>query len=103
MTFLPLETEIFIYQHLLDSDENINLLKTFSVKEKNGKGLELYLRNSSVSDEENSFARTYLIKDKRSKELAAYFSLRAGLFTISADEDFFLYDSCNRTCKFCCE
>lgn len=89
MTFLPLEIEIFTYQHLLDSDENMALIQTFSVKEKTGRGLELYLKNTSVFDEENSFARTYLIKDKRSKELAAYFSLRSGLFTISASEDFF--------------
>ncbi len=73
----------------MDADENINLIKTFSVKENPGEGLEKYLKNNSVIDEENSLARTYLIKDKRSKELAAYFSLRSGLFTISASEDFF--------------
>lgn len=49
MTFLPLETEIFTYQHLLDSDENIALIQTFSVKEKTGKGLELYLKNTSAA------------------------------------------------------
>ncbi len=34
MTFIPLETEIFSYQHLLDSDENLKLIKSFSVYDK---------------------------------------------------------------------
>ncbi len=89
MKFIPLETEIFTYQHLLDSDENLTLIKDFKVKEETGKGLENYLKNVSEYDERNDFARTYLIKDKRTKELAAYFSLRSGLFTIEATDDFF--------------
>ena len=89
MTFIPLETEIFSYQHLLDSDENLKLIKSFSVKEESGKGLENYLKNVSEIDERNDLARTYLVKDKRTKELAAYFSLRSGLFTIEISEDYF--------------
>lgn len=92
MTFLPLETEIFTYQHLLDSDENIDLIQTFSVKEKTGKGLELYLKNTSVFDEKNSFARTYLIKDKRSKELAAYAHYeKFGFYRLDAEKEKFVH------------
>ena len=51
MKFIPLETEIFTYQHLLDSDENLTLIKDFKVKEETGKGLENYLKNVSEYDE----------------------------------------------------
>ena len=68
MKFIPLETEIFTYQHLLDSDENLTLIKGFRVKEETGKGLENYLKNVSEYDERNDFSRTYLIKDKRTKD-----------------------------------
>ena len=62
MTFIPLETEIFSYQHLLDSDENLKLIKSFSVKEESGKGLENYLKNVSEIDERNDLARTYFVR-----------------------------------------
>lgn len=89
MVFIPLETDIFTYQHLLDSEDNTNLIKSFKVKEPSGKGLENYLKKNSVFDEQNGFARTYLVLDKKTKELAAYFSLRSGLFTVEATEDYF--------------
>lgn len=89
MIFIPLENDIFTYQHLLDSEDNIHLIKSFNVKEPSGKGLENYIKNNAIYDEQNNFARTYLIKDKKKKELAAYFSLQSGLFTVEAVEDYF--------------
>ena len=84
---LPLEHEIFTYEHLLDSSENLDLIKDFLVTDKNGIGLEYYLKETSYADEKAQLNSTYLVKDKVTKEIAGYFSLRTGLFTISEDED----------------
>ncbi|HBB43542.1 MAG TPA: hypothetical protein DCZ74_08500 [Treponema sp.] len=65
-------------------------MKSFSVSQKSGAGLENYLKNVAPSDEELSFARTYLVKSKSTHEIAAYFTLRNGLFTLElGDDDFY--------------
>ena len=40
----------------------MKLIKSFSVKEESGKGLENYLKNVSEIDERNDLARTYLVR-----------------------------------------
>lgn len=82
---LKIEHPIFMYEHLLDSPENAAQIAGFSVAEESGRGLEDYLKNISIYDEQESLNSTYLVKDKITRELAGYFSLRTGLFVISAD------------------
>lgn len=67
MVFLPLETELFYYEHLLDSTDNLKLIKDFCVKNPSGQGLERYIKELAESDEKDGSARTYLVKDKFSK------------------------------------
>lgn len=88
---LQTENELFYYEHLLDSTENLELIKSFYVKEKYGKGLESYLKKNAYNDEIRDEARTYLVKDKKTKELVGYFSLKAGM--TSFNEKNFLFKS----------
>lgn len=89
MIFLPLETDLFYYEHLLDSSENLNLIQKFCVVNESGYGLERYLKEFAQLDEESGAARTYLVKDKITHEVVAYYSLKSGLFTVDAGEDYF--------------
>ena len=89
MMLLPLENETFFVQHLLDSSENIPAIQSFTVGQESGGGLENYLKHASVAEEKASVARTYLVKSKKSGEIAAYFTLRNGLFTLELSEDYF--------------
>lgn len=73
--------EDFIVEHIFQSPENKELVKTFSVSN-DAKGLELYLKEVAEIEESDKQTRTYLIKDKYSGELACYFSLRTGLVTL---------------------
>ena len=41
MIFLPLETELFYYEHLLDSSDNLKLIQDFCVSNKSGYGQQL--------------------------------------------------------------
>ena len=85
MIFLPLETELFYYEHLFDSSDNLRLIQDFCVSNSSGTGLERYIKELAESDEQDGSARTYLVKDKYTHELIAYLSLKTALFTIDAD------------------
>lgn len=89
MIFLPLETELFYYEHLFDSSENTRLIQDFCVANISGLGLERYIKNLAADDEKDGSARTYLVKDKFSHEIVAYFSLKSGLFTVDAENGYF--------------
>lgn len=89
MMLFPLENDTFYCQHLTDSKENLSLIKKFSVAQPTGKGLELYLKKAAELEEKQSSARTYLVKAKNTDELVAYFTLKAGLFTIDISDDCF--------------
>lgn len=90
MMMIPLENPKFYIQHLSENPENLTEIKSFSVSQESGAGLENYLKNVAPSDEESSFARTYLVKSKSTHEIAAYFTLRNGLFTLElSDDDFY--------------
>lgn len=86
MMLISLDNDTFFCQRLLDTNENISAIQDFFVSQPTGKGLEMYLKNVAIAEEQASSARTYLIKSKRTREIAAYFSLRAGLFTIGSDD-----------------
>ena len=89
MIFLPLETELFYYEHLFNSSDNLRLIQDFCISNSSGAGLERYIKELAESDEQDGSARTYLVKDKFTHELVAYFSLKTGLFTIDADNGYF--------------
>ena len=69
--------------------DNLQLIQDFCVTNTSGYGLERYIKELAESDEKDGSARTYLIKDKFTHEIVAYFSLKSGLFTIDAGNDFF--------------
>ena len=50
---------------------------------KKGCGLEMYLKKYAFYDEELKLSRTYLVLDSSTKQIAAYFTLRTGLITVS--------------------
>ena len=82
MLIAPIENENFKYEHLLSSLQNIEDIKSFSVAKETGKGLEFYLKERAEAEERTGENRTYLVRDKETNELAAYFSLHTGSFTI---------------------
>lgn len=69
-------------EHLLASSKNMDAIQNFCVAKASGKGLERYLKENAVIEEKNKSNRTYLVKDKVTDEIAGYFSLRTGLFTL---------------------
>lgn len=71
--------EKFIVRHILEED--VQLISSFTVKRKEGKGLERYLKKYALNEEKEG-SRTYLVIDNETKELAGYFTLRTGLITI---------------------
>ena len=79
---------VFYYEHLLDSSDNLQFIQDFCVTNTFGYGLERYIKKLAESDEKDGSARTYLVKDKFTHEIVAYFSLKTGLFTIDAGNDF---------------
>lgn len=48
-----------------------------------GYGLEVYLKKYALDDELANISRTYLVLDRNTKQIAAYFTLRTGLITVS--------------------
>lgn len=46
MIFLPLETELFYYEHLFDSSDNLRLIQDFCVSNSSGTGLERYIKGA---------------------------------------------------------
>ena len=82
------EDEDFIVEHLLESPENLELIRSFSVGNA-AMGLEIFLKAAAEREEEEKQTRTYLVKDKFSGELACYFSLRTGLVTLQVNGDGF--------------
>lgn len=87
---MSIQKEQFRYEHLFASAKNLEDIKSFRVDKYSGKGLERYLKQNAVEEEINKSNRTYLVKDKVTDEIAGYFSLRTGLFTLdisTPDED----------------
>lgn len=68
------------YYELIHLSEDVDL-SDFSTKK--GYGLEVYLKKYALDDEELKMARTYPVLDASTKQIAAYFTLRTGLITVS--------------------
>lgn len=84
-----LKNDSFYCQHLFDNESNVSAIKNFYVEQPSGKGLEDYLKFSAATEEGFSSGRTYIVKSNLTNEIAAYFTLKSGLFTVSAGEDLF--------------
>ncbi len=82
MLLAPIENEKFKYEHLIATTQNLEEIKSFFVEKETGKGLERYLKLMAEPEEYNGGNRTYLVRDKGTNEIAAYFSLRTGSFTL---------------------
>ncbi len=82
MLLAPVENEKFRYEHLISTPQNLEEIKTFTVAKQTGKGLERYLKLMAEPEEYSGGNRTYLVRDKETDEIAAYFSLRTGSFTL---------------------
>ena len=81
--------ELLKCEHLSFDVHTINQIEKFKVKYKDAVNLELYLKEFSPKDELHHRNRTYLVKDKFTDEIACYFSLRNGLFTLNTKDDYF--------------
>ena len=87
MYIVPIETDHFVYEHLFETEENLTEILSFEVEKPTGKGLEFYLKNTAEYEERKRSNRTYLVRDKKTKEIAGYFSLRTGLFTLDSGRE----------------
>ena len=87
MYIVPIETDHFVYEHLFETEENLTEILSFEVDKPTGKGLEFYLKNMAEYEERKRSNRTYLVRDKKTKEIAGYFSLRTGLFTLDSGRE----------------
>lgn len=74
--------ESFYCEHLLESEINELLIQNFTVKNPSGENLAKFLKFLAIQNEASNENRTYLIKDKSTNEIAGYFALRNGLFTL---------------------
>ena len=91
MLIAKIEDKKFRLEHLLSSPNSLNDIKSFYVEKQTGKGLERYIKDFAESEEYEGSNRTYLVRDKVTDEIAAYFSLHTGSFTLKdsnqSDED----------------
>ena len=74
-----LNTDIFCISHLCEKD--LLDLDDFRIANRNGKGLEYYLKQLAYKEEKCNFARTYLVRNSATNEIVAYFTLKTGLIT----------------------
>ena len=86
MLTISIENRWFRYEHLFARSGTLKEIKSFTVAKETGKGLEYYIRDIASEEEQKHINRTYIVRDKFSDEIAGYFSLRAGLFTIEDDD-----------------
>ena len=82
MLIAKIEDKKFRLEHLLSSPNSLNDIKSFYVEKQTGKGLERYIKDFAESEEYEGSNRTYLVRDKVTDEIAAYFSLHTGSFTL---------------------
>ena len=79
------EADGYSLSHLLESDDNFDLIADFSVSN-NAAGLEVYLKYDAINDERENMGRTYFVKDNSTGEAVCYFSLKTGLITMQSDD-----------------
>ena len=82
MLLAPINDKKFRHEHLFYSPNIIEELQSFEVEKQSGKGLERYIKLFAESEEYERSNRTYIVRDKETNEIAAYFSLHTGSFTL---------------------
>lgn len=85
---ISLSNEMFLCEHLGFDAFTTQQVSKFKVKHPEAINLEFFLKESAPKEQTKHSNRTYLIRDKHSQELACYFSLRNGLFTLPDDSHF---------------
>lgn len=75
-----IENELFYCHKVSNSD--IEDIRNFKSRDE-GKGLENYLKEDAIRDEKDNNMRTYIVRSKKTNDLVAYFSLKAGLISLS--------------------
>lgn len=73
------ENGLFSCSHI--SPVDIDDIRKFTPAYSSGKGVVRYLQSQAITDEMTGAMRTYLIRDSETNELAAFFSLKAGLIS----------------------
>ena len=86
MLLAQINNDKFKYEHLFSNPKNLDEIKNFTVEKQSGKGLEHYIKLLAESEEYEGSNRTYLVRDKETNEIAAYFSLHTGSFTLREAE-----------------
>ena len=81
-----LQSDLFLCQHLGQNENDYTDILDFELYNPDAKGLVEYIRNYAFKDEEENMMRTYLVRDKDTHEIAAYFSLKAGLVSVNERE-----------------
>ena len=77
--------ELFCCSHL--SVDDAPDIKDFTVRDKNGKGLEQYIRKRAFEEEELGLMKTYIVRERESYDIVGYFSLKAGLISYGERDD----------------
>lgn len=78
-----ISSEYFYCEHLFERNDIVaELQNDFCVFRESGRGLEIYLKDYSGTEENHNENRTYIVRDNKTDEVAGFFSLKAGLFSI---------------------
>lgn len=67
------------YCYHLDSVNDIDDVRNFTVRNEKGIGLLEYIQHQSFLDEASGAMRTYIVRAGKDSEIAGFFSLKAGL------------------------
>lgn len=79
-----LKTDYFYITHLDPGyASDIQDINSFSIDLDTGAGLLSYIQKRACKDELSHEMRTYLVRDTVTNECAGYFSLKAGLISLS--------------------
>lgn len=78
------ESDLFVCYPLSDMDDLDEAdVKAFVPVDERGSGVVSYLQGEALSDELAGLMRTYLVRDAVTGELAAFFSLKAGIVSFN--------------------
>lgn len=76
-----LQNHLYYCEHLQLSVDVNRDIDSFAITRDSGKGLMSYLQTAACKEEASGSNRTYFVRDIVTDELAAYFSLKAGLIS----------------------
>ena len=79
-----LANDLFYCEHL-NATHQKDITDNFAIYRDSGKGLDDYIKKLALYEELQNENRTYIVKDNDTEEIAGYFSLKAGLFSINEE------------------